>query len=88
MSKIKYYLYGDNQHILMFSYPLYLEQLNEFYEKVDDPINADVVFISYSQDIAFKKFPEFFSISEKNKCKNNFIVRRTNVGFKLEWKYL
>ena len=57
MSKIKYYLYGDNQNILMFSYLLYLEQLNEFYEKVDDPNNADVVFISYSQDIAWEKFP-------------------------------
>ena len=65
MSKIKYYLYGDNQHILMFSYPLYLEQLNEFYEKVDDPINADVVFISYSQDIAFKNFAEFFQFRKE-----------------------
>lgn len=69
MSKIKYYLYGDNQNILMFSYPLYLEQLNEFYEKVDDPNNADVVFISYSQDIAWEKFPAFNKFQKKINAK-------------------
>lgn len=69
MSKIKYYLYGDNQDILMFSYPLYLEQLNEFYEKVDDPNNADVVFISYSHDIAWEKFPAFNKFQKKINAK-------------------
>lgn len=67
--KVKYYLYGDMKHILMFSYPLYLEKLNEFYEEVDDPSSSDVIFISYSQDIAWDKFPEFYRFQKKLNAK-------------------
>ena len=42
----------------MFSYEIYLEHLSEYYEKVSSPKQADVIFVTYVQNIRddFKKF--------------------------------
>lgn len=56
--KIKYTLYGSSKHICMFSYEIYLKHLSEYYEKVGDPKKADVIFVTYVQNIQdnFKRF--------------------------------
>lgn len=66
--KIKYTLYGNAQHICMFSYEIYLEHLTEYYEMVSNPKDADVIFVTYVQNIR-DNFNRFYNYQKGSNAK-------------------
>ena len=66
MNKIKYILYGESKKICMFSYETYLPYLADYFEKVDNVKNADVVIVTFVGDIVnnYKRFLGFIENSD------------------------
>ena len=64
--KIKYILYGESKQICMFSYETYLSYLSDYFEKVDNVKNADIVIVTFVGDIVknYKRFHRFIENSD------------------------
>lgn len=65
-TKIKYFFYGNNKKLSMFSYESYKDELSSIFTEVTCPYNnkVDVVFVSYIGDI-LDNFKRFYIFSKK-----------------------